>query len=51
MGIIATLWVAFIVVVFSLPTLYPVTGENLNYAGAAADTGSRVECHNLALTC
>ncbi|GLC56117.1 hypothetical protein PLESTB_001066200 [Pleodorina starrii] len=32
-GIIATLWVAFIVVVFSLPTTYPTNTNNLNYAG------------------
>ncbi|KAG2482254.1 hypothetical protein HYH03_018798 [Edaphochlamys debaryana] len=32
-GVIATLWVAFIVVVFSLPTEYPATKTNLNYAG------------------
>ncbi|GFR47638.1 hypothetical protein Agub_g9380 [Astrephomene gubernaculifera] len=32
-GIIATLWVGFIVVVFSLPTEYPTNSTNLNYAG------------------
>ncbi|GAX76550.1 hypothetical protein CEUSTIGMA_g3996.t1 [Chlamydomonas eustigma] len=30
---IGTVWVIFILVVFSLPTVHPVTGENLNYAG------------------
>lgn len=32
-GITAWLWVSFVVVVFSLPTAYPVTSSNLNYAG------------------
>ncbi|KXZ54383.1 hypothetical protein GPECTOR_5g461 [Gonium pectorale] len=32
-GIAATLWVAFIVVVFSLPNTYPANSENVNYAG------------------
>ncbi|KAG2436300.1 hypothetical protein HXX76_006611 [Chlamydomonas incerta] len=32
-GIIATGWVIFIVVVFSLPTEYPTNSQNLNYAG------------------
>lgn len=31
-GWVATLWVAFITVVFVLPTAYPVTKENFNYS-------------------
>lgn len=38
LGIIAVLWVAFICVVFCLPTMYPVTKENLNYAPVAVGT-------------
>jgi hypothetical protein len=34
-GTIACLWVAFITVLFVLPTTYPVTSNNLNYAGIA----------------
>jgi hypothetical protein len=32
-AIIALLWVAFLTVLFVLPTAYPVTHINLNYAG------------------
>ncbi|GIL66299.1 hypothetical protein Vafri_19898 [Volvox africanus] len=32
-GVVATLWVGFIVVVFSLPTEYPVSRSNMNFAG------------------
>lgn len=31
-GWIAVIWVCFIVVIFCLPSTYPVTGETLNYA-------------------
>jgi hypothetical protein len=32
-AVIALLWVAFLTVLFVLPTAYPVTHINLNYAG------------------
>ncbi|GLI62318.1 hypothetical protein VaNZ11_004926 [Volvox africanus] len=32
-GLVATLWVGFIIVVFSLPTAYPVKRSNMNFAG------------------
>ena len=31
-GWLATFWVAFITVIFVLPTVYPVTKDTLNYA-------------------
>lgn len=34
-GAISVLWVAFVTVIFVLPTVYPVTKDNLNYAGVA----------------
>ncbi|GAB4822974.1 hypothetical protein N2152v2_010020 [Parachlorella kessleri] len=34
-GWLATFWVAFITVVFVLPTVYPVTKDTLNYASVA----------------
>ncbi|KAI7839985.1 hypothetical protein COHA_006306 [Chlorella ohadii] len=34
-GMIAVTWVIFLTVIFVLPTAYPVTKENLNYAGVA----------------
>ena len=32
-GIVGTLWTAFMLITFSLPTSYPVEGETLNFAG------------------
>ena len=32
-GTVACLWVGFLTVLFVLPTAYPVTAVNLNYAG------------------
>lgn len=32
-AIVALLWVGFLTVLFVLPTVYPVTPANLNYAG------------------
>ncbi|EFN58316.1 hypothetical protein CHLNCDRAFT_142334, partial [Chlorella variabilis] len=34
-GITAVLWVVFVSCIFVLPTVYPVTKDNLNYAGVA----------------
>jgi hypothetical protein len=35
-AVIAVLWVAFLMILFVLPTAYPVTPVNLNYAGVVA---------------
>lgn len=33
-SVISVIWLVFAAVIFTLPTIYPITGENFNYAAA-----------------